>query len=58
MTWENGSHGKGKKLTLLEARCIDDSRVVSRRYPGPQGTSRTHKKIEDSYLRINEGVLT
>ena len=70
-TRENNSREKGKKLTLLEVRCTDDPRMVSKRCLKPQETSRprkknlepweisrTRKKIEDLHLHINEGVLT
>ena len=55
---EDSSHGKGKELTLLEASCTDDPHVTSRRCLESWETSRTCKKVEESHLRINEGVFT
>ena len=49
------SRGKGKKLTLLEARCTDDPCMVPKWCQGPRETSWTHKKVENFYLRNNEG---
>ena len=57
-TWENSSREKGKKLTLLVVRCMNDPCTVSRRCLEPRETSRTCKKTEDLHLHINEGILT
>ena len=48
---------KRYEASLAKAWCTDDTGMASRRNLEPRETSRTHKKIEDCYIYINERVL-